>query len=276
MSREATFALARRAHGVKLIARRCRKVFADVPPAIVSAVTRLVLLTAVMTQAYPSFAQVTWSGTGADANWNTPGNWSAPLADNFNTGLVFAGTNLLSNTNTLTGGTATSLLFASDAGAFTLSGSSITLAGTITSSAAQVQNIDFGITLSGTATMLTGTGTLAFNGPISGSGGIRGPTAAGTASVLRLTSSNSYTGDTSFSNFGRLEIGNAHALGSGTLRVTGDNFSNMIITNVTGGDLTINNDFFHSGRTTISSTTGLLTIGGTVTAGGPWHPLTSS
>ena len=36
-------------------------------------------------------AQVTWTGTAADGNWGTAGNWSTTLLNNFNSGLVFSG-----------------------------------------------------------------------------------------------------------------------------------------------------------------------------------------
>ncbi|HWY29657.1 MAG TPA: autotransporter-associated beta strand repeat-containing protein, partial [Candidatus Acidoferrum sp.] len=74
-------------------------------------------------------AVATWSGLGSDNNWGTGGNWIA--VPSFPTGLIFAGSTQLVNSNNLTGVMVNSLMFNSAAGAFVLGGNGITLTGNI-------------------------------------------------------------------------------------------------------------------------------------------------
>jgi fibronectin-binding autotransporter adhesin len=113
----------------------------------------------------PAHAQSTWTGNGANATWSTTGNWSTALANSFNTGLVFAGSNNLTNFNDRTSGTATSITFAAGAGAFNIGGNSITLSGNVANNSSNLQTIGMnvtmttggGVTFSGTSVTFSGT-----------------------------------------------------------------------------------------------------------------------
>lgn len=72
-----------------------------------------------------------WLGGGANNFWNTAANWDGNAVPIFPIGLTFGGNSRLNNTNDFTGVTATSLSFSNTAGAFTLNGNSLNLAGDI-------------------------------------------------------------------------------------------------------------------------------------------------
>jgi autotransporter-associated beta strand protein len=169
------------------------------PPRLTSPSARrlLALMIATASAAAPlgSFAQSTWSGSGGDANWSTGLNWNTPIANSFSTGLIFDGSTQLTNSNDLTGGTATSLSFAATAGAFTLNGNAVTLGGNITNSSTNLQtvNLNLATTAVRTVTMTTGGGNITLGGVISGTNG--GLTTAG-AGTLTLNGANTYTGAT--------------------------------------------------------------------------------
>jgi autotransporter-associated beta strand protein len=80
-------------------------------------------------------AAALWTGQGADANWSTPQNWDpafdAPPAGGPATQLTFAGSDNLSPVAD-SPFTLRSLAFASGAAGFSLSGSTLTLAGSLT------------------------------------------------------------------------------------------------------------------------------------------------
>jgi autotransporter-associated beta strand protein len=72
-----------------------------------------------------------WLGLGANNYWSTSGNWDGNAVPNFPLGLTFGANSRLSNTNDLTGATATSITFSNTAGPFTLNGNSLNLSGNI-------------------------------------------------------------------------------------------------------------------------------------------------
>ena len=148
----------------------------------------------------------TWSGAGADANWGTALNWDVAVASSFNTALAFGGSTQAANTNNLTGGTATSITFNAAAGAFVISGNSITLGGNITNSSSSLQTINLPMASSviSTVTSATGGGDITLGGLISGTGGI---TKAG-AGTLTLSGANTFTNNMTVSA-GTLKNGSA-------------------------------------------------------------------
>lgn len=282
-----------------------------------SSINRLFAFAIVVLSASVAHAQVTWTwtGTAANANWDTPGafaNAGVPqtLGSNFNQAFVFSGTNLLSSTNTLTGGTATSITFSgstsvSPAGAFTLSGSAITLAGNIgfdsapASSLTQTINLDIalagGVANPRFANPLTNA-TIVLNGVISGTPGFG--KAQNTPGTLVLSNTaNSFRGPLNIGS-GVLSVASVadsgvnSTIGSGTAIVFGyfsGQTSTLTYTGATGGSTnraliisssnnitqTINSNGANGGsglvftgsltHATRSGSTTTLTIGGTNT-----------
>ena len=71
----------------------------------------------------------TWTGSAANNNWSSSGNWNAaPISP---AALTFAGSQRLANNNDLSGFAATSITFDAAAGAFVLNGNAIQLGGNI-------------------------------------------------------------------------------------------------------------------------------------------------
>ena len=135
-----------------------------------------------------NFQVDTWTGGGADNNWQTAANWiTAPAAGHT---LAFAGTTRLSNTNNYAANTSFgSLLFNSAAGAFTLAGNAITLTGDVASNSTATQTVSIPVALAaGAHTVTTNTGNIALGGVISGSGSVS-KAGAGTAT---LSGANTY------------------------------------------------------------------------------------
>src|SRR2546421_9391080 len=94
------------------------------------------MLVCVMTAAFTARAATdTWIGGGADANWNTLGNWNAVTGNappQANDSLVFDGTANLTTSNNIAANTQfNGITFNSTAGAFTLGGNAVTLGGDI-------------------------------------------------------------------------------------------------------------------------------------------------
>jgi hypothetical protein len=140
-------------------------------------------------------AQNIWDGgSPVDSNWNTPDNWDNNLVPSFPVALTFSGTTRLNPSNNLVGPTQVNgITFASGAGAFTLSGNAITLAGNIKSSNAASNIINFDINRTTGITTIDGGSSLELAGVVSGVGGIiRNAFQGGT---LRLSNvNNSFTG----------------------------------------------------------------------------------
>lgn len=72
-----------------------------------------------------------WTGTGANNNWSTAGDWDNRAVPIFPIGLTFAGNSRLNNTNDLSGVSANSITFDAAAGAFILNGNALGLNGNI-------------------------------------------------------------------------------------------------------------------------------------------------
>ena len=154
-------------------------------------------------------ADRTWNGGGGDAKWSTSANWGG-TAPTTNDTLFFSGTAQLTNTNDLPDDTPfAGITFKSDAGGFTLSGSRISLGGSVTNFSANTQTINLPVSLPDTGVFNASNGAITVNGALSGAGGLvkLGP------KTLTLASSNSYDGVTAVTN-GILWITNANALGS--------------------------------------------------------------
>lgn len=158
-------------------------------------------------------ATLTWTGA-TNGNWSES-NWSGgtPVSSGADT-LIFSGSNNLSTSNDLTNYTAEAITF-STAGAFTLAGNSITLAGNITNSSTNLQTINLNMAVAATRTITSGAsgGNITINGAVSGAGGI---TVAG-GGIVTLGGTNSYSGGTTTATSSVLRVSNNNALGSGQI-----------------------------------------------------------
>lgn len=225
-------------------------------------------------------AQSTWTGASSGL-WSNAGNWSTGIADSFNTGLVFAGGSNVSTTNDLTSGTATSISFAPAAGAFTLSGNSIALSGSLVNNTAVNQTIAMPITLGTSAVSVFSVsgGTMTLSGNISGGPASSNAFTTGTnvsfpgPSVLILAGSNSFTGNVNVVNNFTLRINHANALGNSQLQFDGGSFDNT-----SGSPLTISNNIRATGGspTYVGTNGSSLVTTGTFTGGNATRTITVS
>jgi fibronectin-binding autotransporter adhesin len=165
----------------------------------------LVLLCLVMSSSL-SAATVTWDGGAGTGNWADGTNWDTNVAPVAGDDLVFAGSTQLSTTNNIATADISfnSITFAAAAGAFTLGGSRITLAGNITNSSSNNQAITLPIILNvATSTISTGTTTITMSGIISETGGARAITKSGSGTlqmgINNVALSMTYSGGTTIS-----------------------------------------------------------------------------
>ncbi len=188
----------------------------------------------------------TWNGGGSTINWSSSSNWDTAPIDGSN--LVFAGTTRLSDTNDSLS-SAASITFASGAGAFTLSGSALSISGGVTNNSTNPQTISLNLSLSapqqfnaasgnlsvggavnlGSNTLtITGSANTAIGGAISGAGAIA-KSGSGTAT---LSGNSSYTGGTTV-NGGTLIVSHVHGLGQST--TNGLTINNTALVKITTG-----------------------------------------
>lgn len=207
-----------------------------------------------------------WSGNGAAGN----NNWNPNRAPASNANLIFAGTTRLTPNNNITNDFQVSgITFAANAGAFTLGGNRITLAGNVTNNSSNLQTIDMNLLLAGqTRAFAANTSDLTINGVISGSFGIEKTG----ANDLFLTAANTHTGTTTvttgslFANntagsatgTGAVSVGvNGTLGGTGTITPTGSNGINVSGVLYPGGSLTTGTLTFN-----LASTSGGVTMSG--------------
>jgi autotransporter-associated beta strand protein len=153
---------------------------------------------------------LTWSG--ASPAWSNSANWGGTALVG-SQAIAFSGSNQTTSVNDLPPGRQfSSMSFTSSAGAFTLSGSGICLAGNLTNSSTSTQTIDLAIELvSGGGAVETTAGNIAIAGNVSGSGGL---TKSGPAALI-LSGTNDYAGPTVVAE-GALDVLNSTALPDGT------------------------------------------------------------
>jgi len=198
----------------------------------------------------------TWTGGGADGNWQTAANWNTvPTAGHT---LTFAGTTRPSNTNNFPANTSFGgVMFNAGAGSFTLGGNAITLTGNIANNGAYPQAVNLPVALSaGSHNLTTNTGNLTLGGAISGSGSVS-KTGSGTAT---LSVANTYNGGTTVAA-GTLTFGNATALGSGAVTLNGGTLK-------AGGGFTLANNIAVSGASNFEMGGANTTLSGSLSGSG--------
>lgn len=114
-----------------------------------------------------------WNGGGDDNYWTTPGNWGGNVPVPGTTyDLQFDGTTRLQAVNDFPAASAfRHLTFNAGAGAFELSGNSITLSGHLTNQSANLQTINFPITSGAGRFVSAAEGDITFGQSLSGAGG---------------------------------------------------------------------------------------------------------
>jgi autotransporter-associated beta strand protein len=242
----------------------------------------------------------TWDGGAADDFWSSGSNWigdSVPPNDGTAT-LVFAGTSRL----TPFAGEAwslSSLRFAAGAGAFAISGSSLTVgSGGVLNVSGTTQSLSNAIALSTAQLWTASTSNLSISGPVdnsgflltisaasgravtmngavSGTGGLRKNGSGG----LTLTGSNSFSGGVTLTA-GTLTASHDYALGSGTLTLGGGTltsgssriFNNAVAltanTSLTGQAMTFASAFNLASNATLTVSNATTLAGGISETGG--------
>ena len=167
-------------------------------------------------------ADKTWNGGGPttdSGSWTTALNWIGGLAPTPNTGeiLTFDGFAKTTNIDNFAAGSGFGgLVFASTAGAFTLTGNQLKLQGNIDDNAPVVtETISLPLLLDATHNIaVTDGGFLTIGGLISDGGGSFGLVKLGNG-TLTLTTSNAFTGSFTI-DAGAVSISNANELGATT------------------------------------------------------------
>ncbi|MDB4055508.1 autotransporter-associated beta strand repeat-containing protein [Akkermansiaceae bacterium] len=228
----------------------------------------------------------TWDGGGADGNWSTADNWAgntAPVeADGWHT-FVFDTSNQLNSNLDFTPGNnglnINDITFASGAGAFTLSGSSIDMLGAassgaadgiadITNNSANTQTINNNlIHHTGFNTGLTfnntNGGAIVVDGVISQSNNQADDVTIQGNGTVTFNGVNTYTQDTILSS-GTLVVGDSSALGTGTLTLN----SGTLRTDTAAAGIALSNAIDASGTTNVFAGSVGLNLSGDITGSG--------
>jgi autotransporter-associated beta strand protein len=194
-----------------------------------------------------------WDGRDVDDNlWTSKDNWGgiAPVSGDT---LYFAGTTRMEPANNMEAGTSFGgITFLSDAGAFTLGGNAITLAGNVTNLGNHLQTIQLPVNLTGEHTFSTnGTaGGITVSGVVSGATGGIIKTGDG---VLNLTGANTYQGNTTVAN-GTLALSGAGTIAaSPVIAVTAG--AVLDVSDVNGGLWTLGGSQTLTGAGTVNGNT---------------------
>lgn len=236
----------------------------------------------------------TWNGGGTDDNWSSPANWNGTTLAGGES-LVFGGAQRLTNVNDTAADTAyAGITFNNTAGAFSLSGSRITLGGSVVNNDTQTQMLYMDMILESTRTLNASSGSFYLNGILSGAGGLvksggqiavlggdntyEGTTAvsAGTLRIVHPRALGSTLSETSVADGGRLELaGNITVTGETASLVGrgGNNNGSLQVqagSNTWAGPVVIGNADTRIG---VTAPTGVLVVSGTIDDGPNTYPL---
>lgn len=159
-----------------------------------------------------------WVGGSGPYNWSNGANWTSGTQPTSGSAAVFAGTSGLANTNNLVGLNLPGMAFAAGAGAFTLSGNSLSLSGPIVNSSAATQTVGLAVQLMGNQTITAGGGNIVLAGAIGDAGSGYGITTGG-AYIVALSAGNTFSGPTTVAG-GQLRLSNGLALQNSTLTLS--------------------------------------------------------
>jgi len=122
-------------------------------------------------------ATFSWSGLGADSNWQTPANWTPNTGIATGSNLMMLGTTQLTNNNNFAGGsTFSTITFAASAGQFVLGGNALVLnagsAAAVVNNSTALETIDLPLTLTGGRTIDAAAGPISIEDALTGTAGI--------------------------------------------------------------------------------------------------------
>jgi fibronectin-binding autotransporter adhesin len=198
----------------------------------------------------------TWTGGGGDANWLTGANWggTAPIANDI---LNFAGLlNLITNNNFAAATQFNGITFAANAGAFTLGGNAIKLAGNVTNSSANLQTINLAMAQTVGVVYDTGAAGLTVGAAITGGQYL---SKIGTGTLTLNGVGNAFTDI--FARIGTVTLASGSTTTTSAYSSFGQGSGDSPTVTVNGtATLTIGGDFNISD---VSGTNGVLNINGT-------------
>jgi autotransporter-associated beta strand protein len=219
-----------------------------------------------------AFAGNTWDGGGTSVgglwNWSDNSNWNSNTAPSYGTVLTFGGSTGLASNNDAATTSIAGITFSSGAGAFTLSGSSVTLGGNITNNSTSVQTVNLPLVLDANRTVTISTGDITLGGAISG--GFNLVVSGGTARTATMnTAGSSYNRLQINSATTKLGVNNALPTTGGVTFASGVNGGTL---DLNGKTQTLGSTIIFAGSTSTGTATiidsaggGLLKLGGDVT-----------
>jgi autotransporter-associated beta strand protein len=262
-------------------------------------------------------ATKTWDGGGGDGNWTTGANWNGDTAPVAGDDLVFSGSTQVTNVNDFANGTSfNSITFSAGSGSWVITGNSIVLTGgstaltnnKTTGTASFACNITFGtnaptltavsggvLALGGTVATgglaitisSAGTGSIQFNGAVSGTGVI---TKNGTG-IVRFNVANTFS-DGFTLNAGTVQVNDNASFGTGTVTINGGTlaqagsnfggtFTNAFVFNgsfdkTTNAVTIISGTILLGASITITISTNQLNLDGLISDGGNGYGITKA
>lgn len=176
-----------------------------------------------------------WDGGGADNYWNNAANWGGNLpVPSTSSDLEFQGTTRLTPENNFpASSTFRAITFGPGAGAFTLLGDGITMAGHLTNNSGSLQTMNLPLSIASGRYVATLDGDLTLGGAISGNGGLH---LIGSGKTT-LTARNTYTNYT-YVNGGMLILPEGGAINNRYFVIVGQNAGHNGALYVKGGSIT--------------------------------------
>jgi hypothetical protein len=150
---------------------------------------------------------LSWSGAGANANWNNSANWGGGTPGNGDTLIFPGGAAKLLNTNNIANLTLNQIRFVGAGGGYDLRGNAFTLTNSImATNTAGANTIENNITLatSDVLIVVSNSASLTLNGQLNGTVGVT-KTGGGTLTYQYGSGSNPYSGTTRV-NAGTLQL----------------------------------------------------------------------